>query len=96
MIETPEQRSERGAAMVLQISGGVTDITGNPTVFANADWVYHAKVRDRLSSSERAEFDLAFVQARDVAGVRPSVDLALAAMRAKLSLRLGTPTWRAG
>jgi hypothetical protein len=82
-IETPEQRSERGRAMLVKAGG---DLDG---------WTYHADCRAKLTSSERQTFDLEFVRARAVAGVRPSVDMALAAMRAKLSNRLGTPTWRA-
>jgi hypothetical protein len=82
-IETPEQRSERGRALLVKMGG---DLDG---------WTYHADCRAKLTSSERQTFDLEFVRARSVAGVRPSVDLALAAMRAKLMLRLGKPSWRA-
>lgn len=82
-IETPEQRSDRGRAMLVKAGG---DMDG---------WTYHADCRATLTSSERATFDLEFIKARAVAGVRPAVDLALAAMRAKLMLRLGRPTWRA-
>ncbi len=80
----PEARSERGRAMCEALT------------FVPADWDYHEKSRVKLTSSERATFDEAFVRARAVAGVRPAVDLALAAMRRELGRRLGTPTWRAG
>lgn len=78
-METPEQRSDRGRAMGVH----------------GTDWVYHCQCREKLTSSERQEFDLEFVKARAVAGVRPAVDLALAEMRTKLMQRLGKPTWRA-
>lgn len=81
-IETPEQRSDRGCVMAERFG----DLK---------DWTYHTEKRSRLTSSEQQEFDLAFVKARAVAGVRPAVDLALAEMRKKLANRLGKPTWRA-
>ena len=103
-METPEQRSERGREMARKANQGgvwivdVNESKGTMTadISANADWAYHASARKPLTSSERATFDLEFIRARAVAGVRPAVDLALAAMRTKLMQRLGTPTWRAG
>jgi hypothetical protein len=92
MIETPEQRSERMTAVRTE-RGNRLYIQATST--CSADWLYHRDARAKLHSSEAAEFDLEFIKARAVAGVRPSVDLALAAMRAKLSQRLGAPTWRA-
>lgn len=82
-IETPEQRSDRGRAMFVKAGG---DMDG---------WTYHADCRAKLTSSERQTFDLEFVRARAVAGVRPAVDLALAEMRKKLMLRLGRGRWGA-
>lgn len=82
-IETPEQRSERGRAMLVKAGG---DMDG---------WTYHAEKRAELTSSERQTFDLEFIRARAVAGVRPAVDLALAEMRKKLMLRLGRGRWGA-
>jgi hypothetical protein len=84
-IETPEQRHARGTTLCT--AAGCWSIEERK---------YHVEARRRLRSSEQAVFDLEFVKARAVAGVRPSVDLALAAMRSKLSQRLGAPTWRAG
>lgn len=81
--ETPEERSERGRAMLVKTGG---DLDG---------WTYHAEKRAGLRSSERAAFDLAFIKARAVAGVRPAVDLALAEMRKALMQRLGKPRWGA-
>lgn len=87
-IETPEQRSKRGRAMLSDMGAG----SNIPSI----DWLHHAEARKRLTSSERATFDLEFIKARSVAGVRASVDLALAEMRRKLMHRLGKPSWRAG
>lgn len=61
----------------------------------SVDWLHHHDCRKKLTSSERAAFDLEFIKARAVAGVRPSVDLALAAMRKKLMSRLGRGRWGA-
>ena len=63
-----------------------------------ADLAYLRNAEAKLSTDELEEFRALFFseECRGMAGVRPAVDLALAAMRAKLSNRLGTPTWRAG
>lgn len=82
-IETPEERSERGRDMLVEAGH---DLDG---------WAYHSEKRAGLRSSERAAFDLAFLRARAMAGVRPAVDLALAEMRKTLMLRLGRGRWEA-
>jgi hypothetical protein len=61
----------------------------------SADWLHHSECRAKLTRSERSTFDLAFVKARAVAGVRPAVDLALSEMRKRLMLRLGRGRWEA-
>lgn len=101
-VETPEQRSERGRAMLVDAGQGSKIIVGYDRKgraewedMPSIDWLYHHEARKKLTSSERATFDLEFVRARAVAGVRTSVDLALAAMRAKLMLRLGRGRWGA-
>ena len=83
--EMTEARTARGDKLYVQVVGPIS-----------MDWQHYAECRDRLSSSEKAEFDLAFVKARQIAGVRASVDLALAEMRRKMMNRLGKPSWRAG
>jgi hypothetical protein len=82
-IARAQKRTEHGSKLSAKM--GLADL----------DWSYHDKCRAKLTSSERATFDLEFIKARAVAGVRPAVDLALAAMRAKLMGRLGKPSWRA-
>jgi len=101
-IETPEERSERGRAMSVDMGqGGKVIVEYDKKGRAkwddipSVDWLYHHTCRQKLTSSERAAFDLAFVRARAVAGVRPAVDLALAEMRRALMQRLGTPRWGA-
>jgi hypothetical protein len=88
--EAPEVRSERGRALDLAMRAKVELLPAR-----SDDWIYHDDRRQQLTSSERAAFDLAFIRARAVAGVRPAVDMALAEMRKKLANRLGNPTWRA-
>lgn len=99
-IETPEERSERGRAM--GVAAGLSVVVAKEvkgkwttTTYDSPDWKYHAECREKLRSSERAAFDLAFVKAenRGSAGVRPAVDLALAEMRRALMLRLGLGRW---
>ncbi len=96
------ERSERGRAMSVDVGqGGKVIVEYDKKGRAkwddipSVDWLYHHQCRGKLTSSERSAFDLAFVRARAVAGVRPAVDLALAAMRTKLMLRLGRGRWGA-
>jgi hypothetical protein len=88
--EAPEVRSERGRALDLAMRAKVELLPAR-----SDDWIYHDDRRQQLTSSERAAFDLEFVKARAIAGVRPAVDLALAEMRKKLMLRLGRGRWGA-
>ena len=83
-VERAKKRTAHGDLLYGKIVG-----------LTSADWLHYSEARKELTSSERATFDLEFIKARAVAGVRPAVDLALAAMRTKLMQRLGTPTWRA-
>lgn len=100
-IETPEQRSPTDGLTDKQIARARERTEHGDRLYikavstCSADWLHHSDVRAKLTSSEQAEFDLAFVRSRSVAGVRPAVDLALSEMRKKLMLRLGRGRWGA-